>query len=220
MRLLLVEDDPRIAEPVAETLREAGYTVTLRTDGESGLQEALAGAYPLIVLDVMLPGLDGFSVARRLREAGEEGAVLFLTARGELADRVEGLDLGGDAYLVKPFAPPELLATLRALSRRGERAREARLAFGGGRGVLDTASRTVHWDGAEVAVTGREYALLETLALARGRWFAREELLDRVWGLDHAGEARIVDVYVRYLRRKTAPEAVASERGRGYRVEP
>ncbi len=217
MRLLLVEDDPRIALPLAETLREAGYEVTHRADGESGLEEGLSGLYPLMVLDVMLPGLDGFSLARQLRGAGVEAAILFLTARGEVADRVSGLDIGADAYLVKPFERSELLATLRAISRKGS-VRSAVIAFGGGRGLLDTSARTVHWDGAEVAVTGREYELLGTLLAGRGRWFTREELLSRVWGLDFGGEARIVDVYVRYLRRKLAPEAVQSERGRGYRV--
>ena len=114
---------------------------------------------------------------------------------------------------------PELLATLRALARR-ERGQSAPvLRFGEGRGTLDTVARTVTWDGAEVAMTGREYALLEALTLSPERWFTREELLDRVWGADFDGEARIVDVYVRYVRRKLAPEAVRSERGRGYRVE-
>ena len=219
MRLLLVEDDPRIAEPTLEALREAGYAVTWRQTGPAGLEEALLGEYPLIVLDVMLPGMDGFAVARELRAANVEGAILFLTARGELEDRVQGLDLGGDAYLVKPFAVPELLATLRALTRRERGQGAPRVAFAGGRGSLDTVARTVTWDGEEIAVTGREYALLEALALSPDRWFTREELLDRVWGPEFGGEARIVDVYVRYLRRKLAPEAVSSERGRGYRVE-
>ncbi|WP_424950901.1 response regulator transcription factor [Deinococcus sp.] len=217
MRLLLVEDDTRIAEPLSETLREAGYQVTHRADGPGGLQEGLSGLYPVMVLDVMLPGLDGFALASRLREAGVQAAILFLTARGEVQDRVSGLDLGGDAYLVKPFERAELLATLRATLRKG-RVRTAALSFGDGRGLLDTAGRTVRWDGAEVAVTGREYALLETLLQNRGRWFTRDELLSRVWGLEFGGEARIVDVYVRYLRRKLAPEVVQSERGRGYRV--
>ncbi|ABF46509.1 two component transcriptional regulator, winged helix family [Deinococcus geothermalis DSM 11300] len=219
MRLLLVEDDPRIAEPTLEALREAGYAVTWRQTGPAGLEEALLGEYPLIVLDVMLPGMDGFAVARELRAANVAGAILFLTARGELEDRVQGLDLGGDAYLVKPFAVPELLATLRALTRRERGQGAPRVAFAGGRGRLDTVARTVTWDGEEVAVTGREYALLEVLVLSPDRWFTREELLDRVWGPEFGGEARIVDVYVRYLRRKLAPEAVSSERGRGYRVE-
>lgn len=219
MRLLFVEDDPRIAGPTVGALREAGYAVTWRQTGPEGLEEGLLGEYPLIVLDVMLPGLDGFGVARELRTAGVGAALLFLTARGELADRVQGLDLGGDAYLVKPFALPELLATLRALTRRERGQGTPRVTFAGGRGGLDTVGRTVTWDGEEAAVTAREYALLEALALVPDRWLTREELLDRVWGPDFGGEARIVDVYVRYLRRKLAPEAVSSERGRGYRVE-
>ena len=242
MRLLLVEDDLRIAAPLAEALREAGYTVTHCADGASGLDEGLSGLYLLMVLDVMLPGLGrglssaggdgtaltsteltsaelygGFELARRLRAAGIDAAILFLTARSEVADRVNGLDIGGDAYMVKPFETLELLATLRAIGRKGS-ARSALLSFGGGRGSLDAAGRTVRWDGAEVAVTGREYALLETLLQNRGRWFTREELLSHVWGLDFGGESRIVDVYVRYLRRKLAPEAIQSERGRGYRA--
>ncbi|AXG99316.1 DNA-binding response regulator [Deinococcus wulumuqiensis] len=219
MRLLLVEDDPRIAEPTAAALREAGYAVSWASTGDEGLEAAMLGEFPLIVLDVMLPGLDGFSVARRLREAEVDSPILFLTARGEVEDRVQGLDLGGDAYLVKPFAVPELLAQLRALTRRERGQSTPRTTFAGGRGGLDTVARTVTWDGQEVAVTGREYELLSTLALAPERWLTREELLDRVWGPEFGGEARIVDVYVRYLRRKLAPEAISSERGRGYRTE-
>ncbi|THF68490.1 response regulator transcription factor [Deinococcus sp. Arct2-2] len=219
MRLLLVEDDPRIAEPTREALREAGYVVTWAQSGPEGLEAAMLGDYSLLILDVMLPGIDGFEVARQLRGAEVDSAILFLTARGELGDRVQGLDLGGDAYLVKPFAMPELLATLRALSRRERGQGAPRLAFAAGRGVVDTVARTVTWDGEEVAVTGREYALIEVLALAPERWFTREELLDRVWGPEFEGEARIVDVYVRYVRRKLAQEAISSERGRGYRVE-
>ncbi|MDV6375686.1 response regulator transcription factor [Deinococcus arenicola] len=219
MRLLLVEDDPRIAEPTVAALREAGYAVTWAQTGLDGLEAALLGDFPLVVLDVMLPGMDGFEIARELRVGGIESAILFLTARGEVADRVQGLDLGGDAYLVKPFAVPELLATLRALSRRERGQTAPQVAFAGGRGALDTIARTVAWDGAEVTVTGREYSLLEALALSPERWFTREDLLDRVWGPEFGGEARIVDVYVRYVRRKLAPEAITSERGRGYRVE-
>jgi DNA-binding response OmpR family regulator len=219
MRLLLVEDDPRIAGPTVAALREAGYAVTWAQTGPEGLEAALLGDFPLIVLDVMLPGMDGFEIARELRGGGIESAILFLTARGDLGDRVQGLDLGGDAYLVKPFAVPELLATLRALARRERGQTAPQVAFADGRGALDTVARTVAWNGAEVAVTGREYSLLEALALAPERWFTREELLDRVWGPEFGGEARIVDVYVRYVRRKLAPEAITSERGRGYRVE-
>ena len=219
MRLLLVEDDPRIAEPTAAALREAGYAVRWARDGDEGLEAAMLGEFPLIVLDVMLPGLDGFEVARRLREAEVDSPILFLTARGEVEDRVQGLDLGADAYLVKPFAMPELLAQLRALTRRERGQSAPRATFAGGRGGLDTVARTVSWDWQEVAVTGREYDLLSTLVLAPERWLTREELLDRVWGPAFGGEARIVDVYVRYLRRKLAPEAVSSERGRGYRTE-
>lgn len=218
MRLLLVEDDPRIAEPTQEALTEAGYTVTWVTTGPEGLEQAMLGDFPLLILDVMLPELDGFQLAKQAREAGVRGGILFLTARGELQDRVHGLDLGADAYLVKPFALPELLAQLRALSRR-ERHSIPQISFSSGRGRLDTVARTVTWNGAEVSLTGREYNLLETLASVPERWLTREELLDRVWGPEFEGEARIVDVYIRYLRRKLEDEAIRSERGRGYRVQ-
>lgn len=218
MRLLLVEDDPRIAEPTQEALTEAGYTVTWVTTGLEGLEQAMLGDFPLLILDVMLPELDGFQLAKQAREAGVRGGILFLTARGELQDRVHGLDLGADAYLVKPFALPELLAQLRALSRR-ERHSIPQISFSSGRGRLDTVARTVTWNGAEVSLTGREYNLLETLASVPERWLTREELLDRVWGPEFEGEARIVDVYIRYLRRKLEDEAIRSERGRGYRVQ-
>ncbi|MFC3860932.1 response regulator transcription factor [Deinococcus antarcticus] len=219
MRLLFVEDDPRIAEPTLIALREAGYAVTWAQTGPEGLEQGMLGDFPLMILDVMLPGMDGFEIARELRGNGVESSILFLTARGEVSDRVEGLDLGGDAYMVKPFAVPELLANLRALSRRERGQAVPRVTFSAGRGTIDTVARTVTWDGQEAAATAREYALLEALALTPERWFSREELLDRVWGPEFDGESRIVDVYVRYLRRKLAPEAITSERGRGYRVE-
>jgi DNA-binding response OmpR family regulator len=213
MRLLFVEDDARIAEPTAEALREAGHQVTWVVDGAEGLTEARSGNYATIVLDVMLPELDGFDLAHALRREAINTPIVYLTARGELEDRVRGLDLGGDAYLVKPFELPELLATLRA-----ETAGSARLSFAEEAGRIDTRTRQVWWQGSEIGLTAREYELLETLALTPGRWFTREELLDRVWGPDFMGEPRIVDVYVSYLRRKLADDAIHSGRGRGYRV--
>ncbi len=218
MRLLFVEDDERIGEPTAAALGEAGHQVAWVTDGEEGLAEARSGAYGAILLDVMLPQLDGFDLASQLRREGVNTPIVYLTARGDLDDRVKGLDIGGDAYLVKPFELPELLATLRAVARRAESAGSSRLVFGDDRGQLDTRTRQAWWDGAEVGLTGREYELLETLALTPGRWFTRDELLDRVWGPDFMGEPRIVDVYVSYLRRKLADDAIHSVRGRGYRV--
>lgn len=218
MRLLLVEDDPRIAAPLLAALEEDGFRVTWVEDGPTGLENARAGGYDALVLDVMLPGLDGFEVARTLRAERVSTPILFLTARGELTDRVEGLDLGGDAYLVKPFALAELKATLRALTRRGTDLTAPTVTFACGRGELRTTTRRVAWDGAEVGLTGREYDLLETMLRAPERWFTRQELLDRVWGPDFFGEPRIVDVYVRYLRQKLADTAVESMRGRGYRM--
>lgn len=218
MRLLLVEDDPRIAAPLIDALGETGHKLTWAKDGRSGLESARAGEFDALILDVMLPGLDGFALARALRLEGITTPILFLTARGELADRVEGLDLGGDAYLVKPFALAELQATLRALTRRGSELTGATVLFADGRGELRTATRSVTWDAKEVGLTGREYDLLEAMLRAPKRWFTRQELLDRVWGPDFFGEPRVVDVYVRYLRQKLADSAIQSMRGRGYRM--
>ncbi len=218
MRLLLVEDDERIGQPLVQALTEAGYRVTWARTGPDGLVEGRSGEYGIIVLDVMLPGLDGFALARELRGLGVATPTVFLTARDEVEDRVEGLDLGGDAYLVKPFELAELLATLRAVARRGERATSARHAFGDGEGLIDARTRQVWWGGREVMLTAREYELLEVLALTPGRWFRREELVDRVWGPAFEGDSRVVDVYVRYLRRKLGDVAVRSARGRGYSV--
>ena len=218
MRLLLIEDDLRIARPTVRALGDVGHDVRLETDGLLGLAAAHAGGYDALLLDVMLPGLDGFELTRRLRSEGAQTPIVFLTARSALEDRVEGLDIGGDAYLVKPFELPELFATLRAVVRRGEVARSARVEFGDGTGLLDARQRQVWWQGQVVGFTAREYALLETLVLSRGRWFTREELLARVWGPDFGGAARVVDVYVSYVRRKLSAEVLHSSRGLGYRV--
>ncbi len=218
MRLLLVEDDGRIAQPTARALRDAGHQVQIAANGVDGLSQARSGDFDAALLDVWLPGLDGFEVARTLRAEGSELPLIFVTARAGLHDRVEGLDLGGDAYLPKPFELPELLALLRAVVRRGERVRSARVPFADGAGLLDAGRREVWWHGETVGFTAREYGLLETLALSRGRWFTRQELLSKVWGIDFDGEARVVDVYVSYLRRKLSPEALLSSRGLGYQL--
>lgn len=218
MRLLLVEDDARIALPTARALTDAGHEVDTQPDGVRGLDAARKGGYDALLLDVMLPGHSGFEVARQLRAEHHPVPIVFLTARDALHDRVEGLDLGGDAYLTKPFELPELLATLRAIVRRSETARSAQVPFADGRGLLDARHRQVWWEGESVGLTAREYALLETLVLTQGRWFTRDELLSRVWGPQFGGEGRVVDVYISYLRRKLSPEALLSSRGLGYRL--
>lgn len=218
MRLLLIEDDARIALPTARALTDAGHEVHTEPDGVQGLDAARGGDYDALLLDVMLPGQSGFEVARILRSEGNLVPIIFLTARDALHDRVDGLDLGGDAYLTKPFELPELLATLRAVVRRGESVRSAQITFADGAGLLDARHRQVWWRGEAVGLTAREYALLETLVLAQGRWFTRDELLSRVWGPQFGGEGRVVDVYISYLRRKLSPEALLSSRGLGYRL--
>ena len=218
MRLLLVEDDLRIAQPTVRALTDAGYDVTLATEGQRGLNAARSGQFDALLLDVMLPGCTGFELAQQLRAEGQDTPIVFLTALGSVQDRVDGLDLGGDAYLVKPFELPELYATLRAVLRRTSAALQAQVHFAEQAGVLDTRARQVWWRNEPVGFTAREYALLETLVLARGRWFTREELLTRVWGPEFAGSLRVVDVYISYLRRKLEPEVLVTSRGLGYRV--
>lgn len=218
MRLLLVEDDARIAQPTARALRDAGHAVTLAGGVQAGLREAQSGEFDALLLDVMLPDGSGFELTRAFRRGGGQTPIIFLSARGSLSDRVEGLDLGGDAYLPKPFELPELLATLRAVVRRTAGAAEARREFGAGLGLLDTRDRTASWRGQPVGLTAREYNLLEALVVARGRWFTRDELLSKVWGPDFSGDARVVDVYVSYLRRKLEHAALESSRGLGYRA--
>lgn len=218
MRLLLIEDDWRIAHPTLQALTDAGHEMTFAADGLRGLALAQSGDHDVLLLDIMLPGCSGFEIARTLRAQGQQTPIIFLTARSELQDRVDGLDLGGDAYLVKPIELPELHATLRAVVRRGVSALSAQVSFGQHLGLLNTRDRQVWWRGELVGCTAREYALLETLVLARGRWFTRDELLTRVWGPEFEGNIRVVDVYVSYLRRKLEQGALLTSRGMGYCV--
>lgn len=216
MRVLLVEDDPGVGELVSEDLEAQGYAIDWARDGDEAF--ALIGLFPfdLIVLDVMLPGRDGFELTRALREERVRVPILMLTARDALEDRVQGLELGADDYLVKPFHLNELRARVRALLRRASG--EASNTVTVGRITLDIGQHRVWFDGSELILSGTEYKLLEFLALHPDSFFDREALLERVWSGDAGVSSRTVDTYIRYLRRKLAEDAIDTRRGIGYRL--
>jgi two-component system, OmpR family, response regulator len=217
MRLLLVEDDAKLARAVARGLRHEGFAVDVAEDGERALFEAAVYEYDAIVLDVLLPGRDGFAVCRALRERDCWAPVLMLTARGQVADRIGGLDAGADDYLVKPFDFGELLARLRALLRRGPVERPAIVLVGDLR--IDSATRVVTRAGEEIELTAREYDVLEFLARRPGHVVSRSELLDQIW-VDYDGSPNIIDVYVGYLRKKLGRALIRTVRGSGFVLEP
>jgi len=220
MRVLVVEDQPKMQQLLRRGLTEGGFAVDAVSDGRTALHEATESAYDAIVLDLMLPELDGFEVLRRLRDAEVWTPVLVLTARDAVSDRVRGLDGGADDYLVKPFAFSELLSRVRAIVRRGRPPRPTVLGCGPLR--LDPAARTTTVDGTEVSLSPREFALLEMLLDRRGAVVTRSELLDSVWDSAYDGVSNVVDVYVRNLRekidRRFGLELIHTVRGAGYRV--
>src|SRR3954466_2202257 len=216
MRVLIVEDDLRMASLVRRGLTGEGLAADVAANGEDALWMAQAHEYDAIVLDVMLPGLDGFETCRRLRGAGVWAPVLMLTARDAVEDPVARPDSGADDYLLKPFAFAELLARLRALARRGEGERPAVLEAGGLR--LDPASREVARDGAPVALSAKEFALLEIFMRRPGEVLSRLHLLEHAWDDAYDNRSNVVDVYVRRLRAKLGDEAIETVRGAGYRL--
>ncbi|MBZ5502654.1 MAG: response regulator transcription factor [Acidobacteriia bacterium] len=218
MRLLLVEDDPRIARWVAKGLREKAYAVDVAATGDDALYQASINTYDLVILDVMLPGRNGFQVCRELRASGQRMPILMLTARDAVEDRITGLDQGADDYLTKPFEFRELLARLRALLRRSGELRPARLAVADL--VLDTAAQTVSRAGRNIPVTTKEYALLEFLARNAGRVVGRAEIAEHVWDEAFDPFSNLIEVYINRLRRKidagAAPPLLHTRRGAGY----
>jgi two-component system OmpR family response regulator len=220
VRVLVVEDQPKMQQLLCRGLHEGGYAVDAVPDGPSALHQATEAEYDAIVLDVMLPGFDGFEVLRRLREAERWTPVLMLTARDAVRDRVRGLDGGADDYLVKPFAFTELLSRVRAVIRRGRPARPVVLRCGPL--SLDPATRTTTVDATDVTLSPREFALLEALLEGQGAVVTRTELLDRVWDSSYDGVSNVVDVYVRNLRekidRRFGVQLIHTVRGAGYRV--
>ncbi len=200
MRILLVEDEIKMARALRRGLEQEGYAVHAVNNGEEALSRGLHDDYDAVVLDVMLPGRDGFSVCRELRTNGRWAPVLMLTARDAVEDRIRGLDAGADDYLVKPFSFGELLARLRALVRRGASERPAVLEVDGV--TLDPATHAVWRDGTAVDLSSREFALLEFLMRRAGEVVSRSRILEHVWDVNYDGFSNVVDVYVGYLRRK------------------
>jgi DNA-binding response OmpR family regulator len=220
MRILVVEDERKLAEAVQRGLAEQGYAVDVVHDGQVGLDLAEVEPYDLIVLDVMLPGLDGFEVSRRLRAARRNMPLLMLTARDAVDDRVAGLDSGADDYLVKPFAFRELSARVRALLRREGQSRDPVLRAGDLQ--LDPVSHEVRRAGRPIDLTAKEYAILEYFLRNPNRVLTRTQIAEHVWDYDFASMSNVVDVYVGYLRRKLAddqePRLIRTIRGTGYQL--
>jgi two-component system OmpR family response regulator len=217
MKILVVEDEEKIASFVRRGLTEAGFDVVVSPDGDSGYAEAAEHLYDAVVLDIMLPGRDGLSILRQLRQRGRDVPVILLTARAALDERVEGLDLGADDYLTKPFYVEELVARLHAVTRRRD-GRPSSLVEAGPVS-LDLLSRQVRCADRPLTLTAREFSLLEYLARSPGRVFTRTQILERVWGLDFDPGTNVVDAYVRRLRQRLEEHrgCIETVRGVGYR---
>jgi two-component system OmpR family response regulator len=222
VRALLVEDDATIAEFVLRGLREAGFDVEIAPTGEAGLAALVERRADVIVLDVVLPGIDGFETCRRLRADDPRTPVIMLSARGGVADRVAGLDAGADDYLAKPFSFLELVARVRAQVRRHERRRRETMRVGPLR--VDPAARTAARDGVDLGLTAREFDLLEALSRRAGEVVSREWLLEQAWDVAYEQRSNVVDAYVRLLRAKLdrpfASAMLHTVRGAGYRLQP
>ena len=220
MRVLIVEDELAIANFARQGLTEAGYAVDVAYDGHDGLDYALIADYDILVLDIMLPKMDGLELLTALRQRGIKTPTLLLTARDAIDSRVAGLDAGADDYLVKPFAVPELLARLRALLRRPPLQTDLILRLN--HLQMDTIQRKVWANGRLIDLSPREYAVLEYLLRHPNRVLSRTQISEHVWNFDFYGESNVVDVYVGYLRRKIdtgqAPPLIHTIRGFGYRL--
>jgi len=215
-RILIAEDEERIASFVEKGLRAQGYTTTVVSDGEEALQMGRSGLFDLVLLDIGLPGRDGFSVLRAMREAGTRTPVIILTARDGVEDTVTGLEHGADDYVTKPFRFAELLARVRARLRDSGTSEATSLTAGGAE--LDLRTRRIRVDGTAEDLTTREFALAELLFRHPGQVLSREQILSHVWGFDHDPGSNVVDVYIGYLRRKLGQDAIETVRGVGYRL--
>ncbi|WP_447601265.1 response regulator transcription factor [Nitrospira sp. Nam80] len=221
MRILVIEDDKDLAQFIRKGLQEERHAVDVAEDGEAGLELASSGGYDLMIVDVMLPKLDGLSFCRRVRGWGDQTPILLLTARDTVEDKVAGLDTGADDYLTKPFAFAELVARVRALIRRGGPAPASELKAADL--VVDPAAHRVWRGGKEINLTNKEYALLEYLLRNRNRVLTRTAIIEHVWGLNYDPMTNIVDVHIRALRAKMdkdfSPPLITTVRGVGYMLE-
>lgn len=216
--ILIVDDDPRITDLLRRILAYEGYSVSIATSGSEALNRLLERPPDLVVLDIMLPELDGIEVTQRIRAAGDNVSILMLTARDAVADRVKGLETGADDYLVKPFAPEELVARIRALLRRNQEERQEVLRYADIE--LDTGTRIAHRGAREIELSPTEYELLALFMKRPRQVLTRDIILDRVWGLDFEGSSNVMEVYIGYLRNKLEaegePRLIHTVRGVGY----
>jgi len=223
MKILLAEDDLRLARAVRRVFEEESHTVEIVGEGPAALQSASNGDFDVMILDVMLPGMDGFDVCKRMRLSGVQTPVLMLTARTEVADRVKGLDAGADDYLVKPFAVAELLARARALGRRGARSGAGRDQLRAGDLVLDVSRHSAVRGNREIELTVKEFQLLELLLRHQGQVLSRSQILDHVWQYDRDFASNVVDIYIHYLRNKVdkgfKDQLIHTVRGVGYTLK-
>jgi two-component system OmpR family response regulator len=217
MRLLIVEDEPDLAATLRKALAEEGFSVDMAADGETALWQAQSVAYDVIILDLMIPAIDGWEVIRRLRSGDNRSPILVLTARDATPDKVLALDSGADDYLTKPFTLTELVARIRALIRRAAGSPAPVLSIGDVR--IETSARRVKRGGVEVELTAKEYALLEFLALHRGTLVTRSMLFEHVYDDREDTMSNVVDVYVASLRRKLGHDVIKTRRGAGYIVD-
>lgn len=221
MRILIVEDESTLVTYLKKSLEAEGYTIDAALDGDTGLELALSGSYDAITLDIMLPGMNGYSVCREIRKAGISAPVLMLTAKDGEYDEADALDIGADDFLRKPFSLVVLVARIRALVRRGGAARGSELRVGDL--VLDPAKRFVSRAGTSIELTPREFSLLEYLMHNVGQALSKAQILDHVWSPGFMGDENVVEVYVRYLRKKIddpfGNPLIKTVRGVGYRIE-
>ncbi len=221
MKLLVIEDSQRLLRSLGRGLRKSGYSVDLVADGKEGLDYARLNDYDVIVLDLMLPGMDGLTILRKLRDMGKQTHVLILSAKDQVEDRIKGLQLGADDYMVKPFSFDELCARIDALIRRRYETKNPQIVIGSV--SLDTSAKRVHRNGKPVLLTPGEYAVLEALALNRGRVLSKEQLLDAIHDSDSYAGTNVIEVMVCNLRKKTGGNGdapvVKTRRGYGYYVE-
>ena len=224
MRILLAEDDLRLARAVRRVFEEESHSVETVGDGTMALKSASGGAFDVLVLDVMLPEMDGFDVCKRMREGGVQTPVLMLTARTAVQDRVKGLDCGADDYMVKPFAVAELLARVRALGRRGARQSNGRATLRAGDLMLDVSRHSAVRGDKEIELTVKEFQLLELLLRHQGQVLSRTQILDHVWQYDRDFASNVVDIYIHYLRNKVDKgfdrQLIHTIRGVGYTLKP